>query len=81
MAEFAPNPALSAQLVCSKQLTRTTEFPFPIPFTISSWTQSHSARPPETTTDGWRTGARHGEMRARRVGASANRQFAAFPPC
>ena len=64
---FAPNLALSTQLIYNKQLTSATEFPFPIPFTISSWTQSHSVRPPETTTDGWRTGARHGEMAARRV--------------
>ena len=55
-ADSAPNAALFTQPFCNKQLTGTTEFPFPIPFPIVSWTQSHSARLPETTTDAWRTG-------------------------
>ena len=76
LADSAPNPALSAEPICNKQLTSTAEFPLPIPFPITSRTQSHSARLPETTTDDWRTGARHKEMASRRVGASANRQFA-----
>ena len=37
-------------------LQSTTEFPFPIPFTISIWTQSHSARPLGPAADGWRIG-------------------------
>ena len=39
-----------------KQLTSMAELPFPIPFIILIWTQSHPAGLSEPTADGWRIG-------------------------
>ena len=55
-------PRLPSRVVCGRGRNPSwrTGRPTPRP-------RCHSVRPPETTTDGWRTGARHGEMAARRV--------------
>ena len=59
------------------QAQRNFRYPFHSQFRLGL---NHTLQvPPETTTDGWRTGAGDRKMPPRRVGASANRQFAAAP--
>ena len=55
-AGSAPNSALYSYTFYNKQLTKRNGIFVPHPFTISIWTQSHSARPLGPAADGWRIG-------------------------